>query len=108
MSESTEALCCATLSSGRGGLPPCDQTLAGTVATAIRLNATNESDEVARVSNTESKRRISLCTLSAGIQDFVHSSLDVIQSETHWSEVNCLGVIRAGEQQPGLEERCAG
>ncbi len=104
MSESTAALCCATLWSG-GVVPSCDQTLAGRVATAIRINAADESDEVARVSNTELRRRIWLCTLT---QDFVHSSLDVIQSETHWSEVNCLGVIRAGEQQPGLEERCAG
>src|SRR5437764_12480702 len=40
--------------------------------------------------------------LTVRIQDFVHSSLDVIQSETHRSELNSWDVIQTGEKQPGL------
>ena len=48
--------------------------------------------------------RIGLCTLTARVQDFVHSALDVIQGEGHRIELNSRDVIQVGENQPRLME----
>jgi hypothetical protein len=106
MSESAAALCAALWTVG--GVPPCDQALSGRAAKATTPNPTNERDEVARVSTAELKRRIGLSIETSRNQDFVYSSLDVIQSETDWSELNCWDVTQIGEQQPGLRECCTG
>jgi hypothetical protein len=106
MSESAATLCAALWTVG--GVPPCDQASAGRAARAITPNPTNERDEVARVSITGLKRRIELSIETARNQDLVYSSLDVVQSETHWSELNCWDVTQIGEQQPGLSECCTG
>lgn len=106
MSESAAAAC--TTGCAGGGDPFCDQDLPGRAANAIKANATSGRDEVARVRNAELKRGTGLSTETARSQDFVHSSLDVIQCESHWSELNCLDVIQIGEQRPGLSEGCSG
>ena len=87
MSESAATICAAR--GAVGGVPPCDQALPGRAAKAITPNPTNDRVEVARVSIAELKRRIGLSIETACNQDFVYSSLDVIQSETHRRELDC-------------------
>ena len=94
--------------SGGAGGTACDQILPGRAANAITPNATSERDEVARVRNTELKRGTWLSTVASRSQDFVDSSLDVIQRESHWAELNCLQINQIGLQRPGLSEGCAG
>jgi hypothetical protein len=50
------------------------------------------------------KKRIGLSIETGRNQDFVNSSLDVIQSKTHWSDLNCWDVTQVGKQQSGLSE----
>jgi hypothetical protein len=108
MIESATALC-ITLSADCGGVvPPCDQASPGSAATAIIPHAASETNHGARVRMSALKGRIRLPTVTARAQDLVHSLLDVIQSEGHWSELNCRDLIRVGEQRPGLNECCTG
>jgi hypothetical protein len=88
-----------------GGAPPCDDALPGRAAMAIRPSATtNERREVASVFIPEVKGRIGILY----IDDFVDPSVNVVQSETHWSELNCRDVIQAGEHRPEANDCCAG
>jgi hypothetical protein len=86
MIVSGAALCAAL--GAVGGVTPCDQALPGRVTKAITPNPTNEMDEMARVSIAELKMRIGLSIETCRNQDLVYSSLDVIQSETHRSELD--------------------
>jgi hypothetical protein len=105
MTESANTLC-ASFSADCGGVGTCDHALPGTAATAIRPDATNERDRVAGVHMPAFKSRIRLPTVSARIQDLVYSPLDVIQGETHGSELNCRDAIYTGYQRTGFSERC--